>query len=468
MWVVGEERDTLGRGWANVRRGQACGQERFRKNARNPSGYCQTLRKWRHHRRSMSDTPLSAGGAAGNELGAGDESKLKSYTMIPNRLTNSVKIQELAHFPWSLLARLMLLFTVPVVAQTQVATTVSSWSSVSSILPSGQDGYFEDMAITPNGTVWATGYRVAYLPGAVEFRTNVMRFNGTLFEPVAAPDIEAAPAVNFLQGITAVSDTSIYTVGWSATPGTRINRTRILHYDGTQWTAMISANASTGSNVLYDVTHFGERLWAVGAVVLTGDFYESPLIEIYNGSNWIVTLPGRPAPGTGHMELTGVYAVNASTVYAVGNCDQGGFVLKGVRGVWSVLMAPGTLPTGGHLTRVAGLGKRVLALGYTNSGGLAIRLDVSPPQIIANTSDGASWADATTAVKSTFMTVGSGLVPGTSFASPAIGHRDATGFKPETIGPTFGYFNAAATAPDGTLWAVGATSGKPLAMRRAP
>ena len=75
------------------------------------------------------------------------------------------------------------------------------------------------------------------------------------------------------------------------------------------------------------------------------------------------------------------------------------------------------------------------------------------------------WAAGTIGDDGIVM-VGSTTVSGTSFAGPAVGIKSPDGCQPRSIGPTFGYFTGVTTTSDGTIFAVGAKSGKPTVMRR--
>src|SRR5687768_7128271 len=72
----------------------------------------------------------------------------------------------------------------------EVSEAAGEWTEVQVQTISGQDSYFNDVTVTPSGTVWAVGYRIAWLPGAYEFRTNIQRSVGGSFQMVTSPDVE--------------------------------------------------------------------------------------------------------------------------------------------------------------------------------------------------------------------------------------------------------------------------------------
>jgi hypothetical protein len=348
------------------------------------------------------------------------------------------------------------------------AGAARAWNEVSVQTTSGQDSYFNDVTVAPGGTVWAVGYRVAFLPGATEFRTNIQRSTGGGFHSVAAPDVEGPPAVNFLNGVAASAANEVWAVGWVRDRAARIDRTRILRWNGTAWSAVASPNPGTVRNTLFDVAVTGDTAFAVGT--WASSFYNEPLVLWLDGSTWRATALTRPAGCDGHAGLSAVHAVSPTDVWAIGHCESGAnpsFVLRFDGATWNLAVAPAKLP-GIRLRGFAPAGDgRLFAVGGSSAGPRTVRVFPGPTWIIPGPSTDVSWAGGTTYGTNTLL-VGSGTVPGTSFSGPVFGTRTSQGFTPRSIGPTFGYFNAAATGPDGTIWAVGAQSGKPLAMRRTP
>ena len=348
------------------------------------------------------------------------------------------------------------------------AAPAHPWTEVQVQTVSGQDSYLNDVTVAPGGTVWAVGYRVAFLPGVVEFRTNIQRSTGGSFQSVTAPDVEGPPATNFLNGVAASGANNVWAVGWARDKSAGIDRTRILRWDGTAWAAVFSPNPGTVRNTLSDVAVSGTAAFAVGT--WASSFYNEPLVLWLDGSSWRATTLTRPPGCDGHAGLSAVHAVTATDAWAIGRCESGpnpSFVLHFDGSAWQVAVAPAALP-GIQLNGFAPAGDgRLFAVGGSSGGPVVMRVAPGRAVVVASPSSDVSWADGTTNGRSTLL-VGSGTVPGTSFSGPAYGTRTADGFTPRSVGPTFGYLNGAATAADGTIWAVGAQSGKPLALRRAP
>jgi hypothetical protein len=351
------------------------------------------------------------------------------------------------------------------------AAPAKPWSEKSSSLPSGQDGYYNDVTVTPNGTVWAVGYRVAFLPGAVEFRTNIQRYNGTSFEMVSAPDVEGPPAQNFLYGVAASGNKSVWAVGTAHDPTAGINKTRILHWNGTAWSSVLSPNPGNIGNELYDVaTSSDGGAFAVGTTASAAFNYE-PLSMHLVGGSWIAIPVTRPSNCSGNASLQKVYAVSSTLAWAVGNCAAGpnpSFVLKYDGSSWKPVVRPADIP-GVTLKGFASDGSgKLYGVGGDSNGPVVMRVAPQPDKTIPSPkSVDTYWAEGTLGHDGIVM-VGAGTVTGTSFAGPAVGVRvGSAGWTPKSVGPTFGYFQGVATAPDGTIWAVGSKSGKPMVLTRA-
>ncbi|MBV9870239.1 MAG: hypothetical protein JO214_06425 [Frankiaceae bacterium] len=347
------------------------------------------------------------------------------------------------------------------------AAAPKAWVEVPSEVASGQDAYYNDVTVTPGGTVWAVGYNVNFLPGAVEFRNNIERYNGSSFQRVSAPDVEGPPAQNFLYGVAAISDNNVLAVGTARDHATNTNKTRILKWNGTSWSSMLSPNPGTVRNELNDIAVTGTTAFAVG--VSTSGFYNDPLVLHLVGGSWQTMAVSRPSNCDGHADLVSVYAASPTAVWAAGRCESGpnkSFVLKYDGVVWKTIVRPVEYPTvqlNGFASNADG---RIFAVGSDGSGPAVLRVYPRPAKLIPSPSSQSYWAAGTTGHNGVVM-AGSSTVPGTSFAGPAVGVRGPNGWSPQNIGPTFGYFTAVTFAGDGSVFAVGSKSGKPLVMHRA-
>jgi hypothetical protein len=159
---------------------------------------------------------------------------------------------------------------------------------------------------------WAVG---AYYSGSNQY-TLTERWNGSSWSIVPSPN--ASPdGGNVLLDTAVVSRDDIWAVGTYNTPG-QLNKTLVMHWNGTGWTIVPSPNAP-GFNVLGSVVaNSSTDAWAVGVTGSDGSVHDSrPLVMHWNGTAWSlvqVPLPIEAAEGS----LIGVSALGSNNVWAVG------------------------------------------------------------------------------------------------------------------------------------------------------
>lgn len=116
----------------------------------------------------------------------------------------------------------------------------------------------------------------------------------------------------------------------------------VVHAGETGWRVVSSPNVSPNANALQSVVALStDKVWAVGYSVqgaTKSALVKRTLIERFNGTAWhIVTSPD---VGTGDNTLTGVAALSAKNVWAIGSSPRGALVLHfdGMR--WHIVTAP--------------------------------------------------------------------------------------------------------------------------------
>jgi hypothetical protein len=161
--------------------------------------------------------------------------------------------------------------------------------------------------------VWAVGYYYESTVGQAPDTALIMHYDGTQWSEYALP----TPIVGRLNGISRVSASDIWAVGWTNESGTD-TATLILHYDGTAW-SRVSSPTVEGISELNDVTAIASSdAWAVGSVNGT----HGTLVEHWNGSYWAI-VPSPPQSFGDNYILTAVAALSANDIWAVGLIDQG-------------------------------------------------------------------------------------------------------------------------------------------------
>lgn len=167
------------------------------------------------------------------------------------------------------------------------------------------------------------------------------------------PEVVAATG-QYLYDVAAIMSNDAFAVGyaWSTTNGSVLDQTLIEKWNGTSWNVVPSPNVGTGNNYLYAVTavpwfrstFYPNDAWAVGQYWNASTNSYQTLIEQWNGTSWNVV----PSPnvGTGNNNLSGVAAVRANDVWAVGvywNSTTNGYqtLIEQWNGsIWSVVPSP--------------------------------------------------------------------------------------------------------------------------------
>ncbi|MBV8487256.1 MAG: hypothetical protein JO161_03145, partial [Planctomycetaceae bacterium] len=236
----------------------------------------------------------------------------------------------------------------------------SSWSIVDAPTPSG-GGQLNAVKEIAADNVWAVGG----LGNNGALGNLIEHFDGTSWSVVNVPNASRA----FLSGVSGTSRSDIWAVG-------RIGRhpsTEILHFDGTSWTTVPSVSPQFDS-VLTAVTALAlNNVWAVGT---SGGGSGNTLIEHFDGTSWsVVPSPNPTSSPLGQNVLSGIAAVSASDIWAVGHFTDptSGFertLTEHFDGTsWSVIASPNGSTGHNDLNGVTALGDgtgTVVAVGYAN------------------------------------------------------------------------------------------------------
>lgn len=217
------------------------------------------------------------------------------------------------------------------------------------------------VALTPDD-VWAVGSSGQGAPS----RTLIEHWDGTTWSIVPSPN--KGPVPNGLSAVGAVAPDDIWAIGSWFTKGF-VDRTLILHWDGTAWTRVPSPNADAADNDLVSIAAIAtDDVWAVGFHGL------HTLTMHWDGTAW--TVVPSPTPG-GSSDLAGVVATAPDNVWAVGGrVDRQANALHtlvehwdGTR--WVVVDSANKGSSDNHLWGVTAASGRMFAVGtrFRNSGG---------------------------------------------------------------------------------------------------
>jgi hypothetical protein len=152
--------------------------------------------------------------------------------------------------------------------------------------------------------VWAVGY---YADADVRWHTLIEHWDGTSWTVVPSPD--KLPEYNSLWGVTAISASDVWAVGYSYRGN--VWPTLVEHWDGIRW-SIVPTDEPGNENFLYSVGAISSTdVWAVGNL----DFDRKTLTEHWDGTSWTVV----PSPNRrGYNEFGGVAVLAADDVWAVG------------------------------------------------------------------------------------------------------------------------------------------------------
>jgi hypothetical protein len=122
-----------------------------------------------------------------------------------------------------------------------------------------------------------------------------------------------------LQAVTGISANNVWAVGYSQVPSFFQNL--IEQWNGTNWKNIFSPDPGVISDQLSGVAAISANdVWAVGSYASLDSGYQT-LIEQWNGQTWSTIRS--PNPGVISDQLSGVAAISANDVWAVGSYDDG-------------------------------------------------------------------------------------------------------------------------------------------------
>jgi plastocyanin len=231
---------------------------------------------------------------------------------------------------------------------------------------------------------------------------------------------------NNLLGVSALSGTDAWAVGYYLDKTTSRDATLALHWDGIAWTASLPQNIADSNNFLYDVDiRATNDVWAAGRYA-TQDQLDQTLVEHWNGTSWLTFTT--PNSGAGNNRLFGVEARAANDVWAAGYFDDGTglnrTLVEHYDGTgWSILPSPNAPGSSNFLWDVAASSATdAWAVGYSFNVGK------NRMQTLSLHWNGTSW------VKTASPNVGTGHNFLLSVAAPAPNDAWAVGYTQSDTG----------------------------------
>jgi hypothetical protein len=161
---------------------------------------------------------------------------------------------------------------------------------------------------------WAVGS----MQPAGSGRPLIVRWDGTSWTSVATPDVSAKPS-NFLDGVTCVSESDCWAVGFDFYGV--VARSLTMHWDGTSWGIIDSPNTALDrNNYLGDVTCLSTSdCWTVGLSTNSIGVERQASSMHWNGTTWSIVSPSPvDTSQTAETAFEGVACVSSSDCWAVG------------------------------------------------------------------------------------------------------------------------------------------------------
>jgi len=247
----------------------------------------------------------------------------------------------------------------------------SSWNVVSAANPGIGDSPLNSVAATAANDVWTVGT----YDGTGAIQALIEHWNGSTWSIVPTPSIGLD---NSLNSITALSPTNAWAAGaYSTQYGKGMqSHTLVEHWNGSSWSVVTSPNAGSGDNALNGISALSPtNAWSVGYYANSGGEQQT-LTEQWNGSSWSVV--SSPASGSLPNNFNSVVAISTHDVLASGySYNSQGFpqtLVEQWNGTtWNVMSTPNAGSNGDILngiTRVPGT-EKAWAVGTAYGSGSA-------------------------------------------------------------------------------------------------
>jgi hypothetical protein len=206
----------------------------------------------------------------------------------------------------------------------------TTWQAAPPLTAPGIPDFMAVSAVS-TGDVWAVGSALN-----VNDSTLAAHWDGHAWQVVTTPRLNGAKIIlkedacrrsnNELTGVTAVAADNVWASGFE-TENSDFHVPYVLHWDGTTWSLIKTANPGTGQgNVgssLFAITALSASdVWTVGHSQ-NGNGTITTLTEQFNGSTWSVV----PSPNPGLLgvdSLFGVARAGGGQLSAIGSDEQSG------------------------------------------------------------------------------------------------------------------------------------------------
>jgi hypothetical protein len=191
-----------------------------------------------------------------------------------------------------------------------------AWRRVPSPNPGIGSNYLASITAVSPSNIWAVGDYSNQSGGITSDKTLVLHWNGRAWSQVPSPS--PGSFIDEVNTVRRVSATSIWAVGMYARSGSP-DRSLILHWNGRAWSQVPSPNPGRLNNSLDGLAAVSaSSVWTTELYNNSSGMAGTSLILHWNGRRW-----GRVAAGPSGSELIDVSASSAMNAWAVGSDSKG-------------------------------------------------------------------------------------------------------------------------------------------------
>lgn len=344
----------------------------------------------------------------------------------------------------------------------------SGWSVVPSPSIGNQDNNLAAVSAASSTDAWAIGSYIPGVNGVLE--ASGEHWDGTSWTEYPLPDV--GPNENSLLSVSELPSGHTYAAGYFLNASFQ-QQTLIEYYNASTWSLLPSPSPGALQNILYGVSAISDTdVWAVGADQDAAGVWHT-LTMNWNGTTW-TQVPAVDAGASGN-QFFAVTAVSPSSVYATGQQAGSGFPSQMLTehwdgSSWSVLATPSDPTETLTPEAITGNDTTLSVIGYRESGSAPYTTLVasgapSALSVASTPNNGAGEQDlfgAATASDGSTWAVGWDIDPATGVHSLLV-EQAVNGTWSIVPAPSPGKGDvglaSVAAVPGGDLWAVGVTSG---------
>ena len=252
----------------------------------------------------------------------------------------------------------------------------TSWRAFQSPNVGTSNNELNAVVADASNNAWAVGFE---FNGAAE-RTLIEHWNGTAWSVSSSPNVGSGN--NDLRGVAAISSSDAWAVGQSTGI---VNSTLAEHWNGTAW-SIVPSPTPVGGGFFTSVVGVGSSdVWALGGL---GDDGEATFAEHWDGRAWrIVSTPAIPSEAF----FSSAAAASTSDVCAVGSLGSSTLTEHWDWAAWSIVPRPDPLPTSKGNNFLTG----VTALGASDVWAVGSTLDFTLGELertVTERWDGTAWS----------------------------------------------------------------------------